>query len=385
MSNPRVILPFKYGLRLLNQRSLHTTPRLFAVSVKPSRKQILAKRNATEPVIVRKRVPINTSDALPPMFILETDHKAGVLTVDPNKAMEFLKNYQSLHGNPNQGWETGICNKHGITASDVTQLSISMGRCREQAQKRLARVLLDSASAMGDPAATLVVVSEAFHNNKLYTARFTPFLERLGILAKKEGNVQAMGLLGQILYSQGREKEARGWLQKAVAGEKSPNFPGAADALIVLGLILEKTDRAAAKKLFSKAALDLDHPSAFFYLSKHVDPEEEDNRMVYLLKAAGAGMPEACHNLGAIELSKNGDQADKKPSERDYGYAKEWFQVAAESGFGLSMLNMASICKSQCQNEEALKWLERAEALPEIHDEAVKMRSSFNADYDIQA
>lgn len=117
MSNPRAILPFKHGLRLFNQRSLHTTPRLFAVNIKPSRKQILAKRNATEPVIIRKRVPINTPEALPPMFILESDHKAGVLTVEPNKAMEFLKNYQSLHGNPNQGWETGICNSKAFSSS----------------------------------------------------------------------------------------------------------------------------------------------------------------------------------------------------------------------------------------------------------------------------
>ncbi|KAJ8060882.1 hypothetical protein OCU04_009963 [Sclerotinia nivalis] len=380
MSAFGVIPHLRNGLRLLNKRSIHTTPRLLAVSIKPSRKQTLAKRNAAEPVMIRKRVSIDTADALPPLFILETDHKAGVLKVDPDKAMEFLKNYQNLYGNPNPGWETGICNKHGITASDVTQLSISLGRCREQAQKRLARVLLDSASAMGDPTATLEVVSDAFRNNKLYTARSGAFLERLGILAKKEGNVQAMGLLGQILYSQGKEKEALNWLQKAVSGTELPNFPGAAEALVVLGLILEKSDKEAAKKAFSKAALDLDYPSAFFYLSKHVGPDEEDNRMIYLLKAAGSGIPEACHNLGAIELSKKGEQADKKPSERSYGYAKEWFQVAAEGGFGMSMLNMASICKSQGQTKEALKWLERAEATPEVRDEAIKMRSSFAMD-----
>ncbi|KAF7863061.1 hypothetical protein EAF04_007144 [Stromatinia cepivora] len=380
MSAFGVIPHLRNGLRLLNKRSIYTTTRLQAASIKPSRKQTLAKRNAAEPVMIRKRVSIDTPDALPPLFILETDHKAGVLKVDANKAMEFLKNYQSLYGNPNPSWETGICNKHGITASDVTQLSISLGRCREQAQKRLARVLLDSASAMGDPTATLEVVSDAFRNNKLSTARSGAFLERLGILAKKKGNVQAMGLLGQILYSQGKEKEALNWLQKAVSGTELPNFPGAAEALVVLGLILEKTDREAAKKVFSKAALDLDYPSAFFYLSKHVGPDEEDNRMVYLLKAAGSGIPEACHNLGAIELSKNGDQADKNPSKRSYGYAKEWFQVAAEGGFGLSMLNMASICKSQGQTEETLKWLGRAEELPEVRDEAIKMRSSFAID-----
>ncbi|QSZ31878.1 hypothetical protein DSL72_001447 [Monilinia vaccinii-corymbosi] len=358
------------GFRLLNQRSLHTTPRRLAVGVKQSRKQILARRNAADPVIQRKRISIDTPDALPPLFILETDHKAGVLKVDPHKAMEFLKHYQSLHGKSNPGWEAGICIKHGITASDVTQISISVGRCREQAQKALGRRLIDSASAMGDPAATLEIVSDAFRNNQLHSARSGPFLERLGLLAKKEKNVQAMGLLGQILYSQGKTKEAADWLQKAVGGPELPNFSGAAEALVVLGLTLEKNDKEGARKAFSKAALDLDHPSAYFYLSKHVGPEEEDKQMVYLLKAAGAGIPEACHNLGAIELSKNGDQADKKPSDRTYGYAKEWFQVAAEGGFGLSMLNLASICKSQGQTEEGLKWLERAETLPEVRDEA---------------
>lgn len=257
---------------------------------------------------------------------------------------------------------------------------MSIGRCREQAQKRLARLLLDSASEMGDPAATLEIVSDAFRNNQLNTARSGTFLERLGILAKKQGDVQAMGLLGQILYSQGKAKEARNWLEKAVSGPETPTFPGAAEALVVLGLILERTDREAAKKVFSKAALDLDYPSAFFYLSKYTGPGEEDDRMVYLLKAASGGIPEAHHNLGAIELSKKGDQSDKKPSERSYGYAKEWFQVAAEGGFGLSMLNMASICNSQGQTEEALKWLERAMELPEVKDEAVKMRSAFIVD-----
>lgn len=110
MSTSRVLHRFIRSTQLFSQRSIHTTPRLLAVSVKPSRKQTLAKRNATDPVMVRKRVSIDTPDALPPLFILMTDHKAGVLKVDPHKAMEFLRNYQSLHGISNQGWETGICN-----------------------------------------------------------------------------------------------------------------------------------------------------------------------------------------------------------------------------------------------------------------------------------
>ncbi|KAI9649492.1 hypothetical protein NHQ30_002069 [Ciborinia camelliae] len=380
MSTSRAIPHFRHGLRLLNQRSIHTTPRLLATSVKPSRKQTVAKRNAADPVKMRKTVPIDSPDALPPLFILVTDHKAGVLKLDPYKAMEFLRDYQICHRKAKPGWETEVCNKHGLTGSDVTQLSISLGRCKELAQKALGRRLIDLASVMGDAAATLEVVSDAFRRNQLHTARSGSFFKRLGILAKKEQNVQAMGLLGQILYSQGKEIEARDWLEKAVSGPEVPTFEGAAEALVVLGLILEKSDKEAAKQVLKKAALDLDYPSAFFYLSKHTGPGEEDDRMVYLLKAAGAGIPEACHNLGAIELSKYGDQAHKKPANRRYGYAKEWFEVAAEGGFGLSMLNLASICKSQGQKEEGMKWLKRAEALPEVHDEAVKMKTSFIAD-----
>lgn len=267
--------------------------------------------------------------------------------------------------------------EHGITASDVTQLAVSVGRCKEQAQKALARHLIDSASAMGDPAATLEVMSDAFRNNQLHTPRSLIFLQRLGFLAKIGKNIQAMALLGQILYSQGKPKEAQSWLETAIRGSELANFPGSAEAYVVLGLILEGTDREAAKKMFSKAALELDYPSAYYYLSKYTGPGEEDDKMIYLLKASGAGILEACHDLGVVELSKIGDQADKKPSERDYGYAKEWFHVAAEGGFGLSMLNLASICKSQGQIEEGLKWLEKAEELPEIRDEAIKLKSGF--------
>ncbi|ESZ89508.1 hypothetical protein SBOR_10106 [Sclerotinia borealis F-4128] len=379
MSNFGVLAHLQNGLKLLNQRSLHTSPRLLII--KPSRKQILARRDAANPVLQQKRVSISSPDALPPLFILETDRKAGALNVDPHKAIEFLRSYQRVLDEQTSSLRgSDTCSKHGLTASDVTQLSFSLGRCGEQAQKALGRSLIDLASNMGDAGATLEVMSHALRNNQLHTARTGPFLARLGILAKKKENVQAMGMLGRILFSQGKETEAQQWLQKAISGPELATFPGAAETLVVLGLILQKTDKEAAKKIFRKAALDLDDPSAYFYLSQHVGPDEDDERVVYLLKAAGAGLPEACHNLGAIELSKMGDQADKKPTERTYGYAKEWFQVAAEGGFGLSMLNLASICKSQGQIAEGLKWLEQAEALPELRDEAVKMRSGFDSD-----
>ena len=139
---------------------------------------------------------------------------------------------------------------------------------------------------------------------------------------------------------------------------------------------LEMGEREKAEEAFRKAALDLDEPAGYFYLSQLQEPGSP-NQHVYLLKAASSGILEACHNLGALELAKI-EKQEKKPTKlQDYGMAMEWFQISAADGFGLSILNMALIHKAVGQEEDGQNWLQKAEAIPAVKDQAIKLKQQW--------
>lgn len=141
--------------------------------------------------------------------------------------------------------------------------------------------------------------------------------------------------------------------------------------------LLALNDKDGAKAAFEKAAKELDEPSAYFYLSKLQEPGSSQEQ-VYLLKAASSGIVEAWHNLGALEMAKQKESTTKKTTLADFGMAYEWFQVAAADGFGLSMLNLALMCKSVGKIEEGIKWLEKAEENLDVRDQAKAIKSQFH-------
>ncbi len=233
-----------------------------------------------------------------------------------------------------------------------------------------------SASNLGEKSATFDVISSAISAGVLRD--YPAPLQRLGILAKKDNDPQAMTLLGKVLFKQRGEKEALEWFRKATRPPTgSLDFQGAGEALVHEGrILLGWNDRERAESAFRKAALELDDPSAYFYLSQLQEPGSPDQE-VYLLKAASSGVLEAWHNLGALELAKIEQRPLKEGQTREYGMAKEWFEVAAADGYGLSMLNLASIYRAMGQEEAAWRWLEKAEGIPDVRGQAGSMRGQW--------
>ena len=186
-----------------------------------------------------------------------------------------------------------------------------------------------------------------------------------------------MALLGMALFSQRKEQEALTWLRRASAG--ALDFPGAADALILEGRILMSHDKSGAMAVFQRAADELDDPNAYFYLSKLVSPDLAA-REVYLIKAAASGVMEASHNLGVIELAKINKGGKQPKALDDYGMARDWTEVAAEGGFGLSMLNMAMMYRNVGLRDQAMEWLEKAGEDTKVLEEAQALRENWDSE-----
>jgi TPR repeat protein len=263
-----------------------------------------------------------------------------------------------------------------VTPSTMALLAGILRRCSGKGQQVLAKKVMLSASALGDKSATFEIISSALRSGILN--EYPSVLQRLGLFAKKDNDRQAMTLLGKVLLSQRGEKDALEWFRKATRPPTGGiDFDGAGEALVHEGRILMQwKDKDGAKKVFEKAALELDDPSAYFYLSQLQEPGSSIQE-VYLLKAASSGVQDAYHNLGALELARIDKNKKKPTSLADYGMAREWFQVAAADGFGLSMLNLALMCKAVGEIEEGKKWLSRAEENPDVREQAKSISSQW--------
>jgi tetratricopeptide (TPR) repeat protein len=266
--------------------------------------------------------------------------------------------------------------EHNIDPAAVATLAGILRRSQSKPQQILAKRIMLSASALGDKSATLDLISSALTTGNLH--EYTDALQRLGVLAKRENDPQAWTLLGRVYSARNNPKEALNCFRKATRPPTgNVDFYGAGDALGYEGQILmSQDDRQNAKAIFEKAALELDDPAAYFYLSKLQEPGSSQEQ-VYLLKAASSGIKEAWHNLGALELAKRTDKASKPIKVEDFGMAYEWFQVAAADGFGPSMLNLALMCKSIGDIKDGLRWLDKAEEHLEIRGEVKRIRAQF--------
>ncbi|KAM3068025.1 hypothetical protein ACMFMG_011073 [Clarireedia jacksonii] len=361
------------GVRSVAQRPLHTTPRVYA----GSGFQRGAKQKQT------RIVPINTPKALPPLSVLEENYQSGHLDVKPSAVLDFLKQYQLLSHQATAGWEHGLCKRYQMSPVHLTKLSVIIGSCSSSEQKSLARHLMISAANLGEKQAIVTMARHAFLTGSLDASSNKPILQQLSLLAKKEKHLQATSLLSEILISQGREKEALDHLRDAVSTpiEKIDNAYAMGEACALFGKILiRKGAREEAEKVLRKGALEYDNAFSYFYLS-NLQADGTDEKIMFLEKAAASGITEACHNLGVIELEKIEREIEERKSigergrreMKDYGLAREWFEVAAEGGFGLSMLNLITICRAEGRAEEGDKWQRRAEEVPEVRREALKL------------
>ncbi|TVY89941.1 hypothetical protein LAWI1_G006827 [Lachnellula willkommii] len=357
----------------LSYRSFHASPNL-AAAAKPKPSPRISKAKTRVPNVLKQYKP---KDALPPLAFLQSAAKAGAMDLEPAKAFEFLAEYvEQARSSTKKGWEKDLCAVHGVTLQHMVTLSGVLRRCSDRAQNGLGLTLMLAASEMGEKSATYELIQSSINKNQVF--EYPAPLQRLGSLAKKEKDAEAMALLGKVLFCQGKEDEALEWLRKATRPPTgSLEFAGSGDALVYEGrILLKKGDKKGAGEAFKKGALELDEPSAYFYLSQLQEPGSSTQE-VYLLKAASSGVLEAMHNLGALELAKIGKQEKKPTSLADYGMAREWFQVAASDGFGLSMLNMALICKAVGQDEAGLLWLDKAAQSPDVRGEAKNLRREW--------
>jgi len=242
-------------------------------------------------------------------------------------------------------------------------------RCPTVAQRALSQNLMLAASELGERSATLQIMESGIRTGQ--AERYEAPLRKLGLLAKKNDDPQAMLLLGRYLKGQNRkgqqpDQESLQWFQRATRPPTgSLDFDGAGEALIEEGrILLDRGDTEGASAAFNRAAIELDEPVAYFYLSK-LEETGTPKQIVYLLKASASGLTEAFHNLGALEMEKIEKQGKKPTSLDDYGLAREYFEIAASDGFALSMINMATMNKAVGNLKGALVWLENVEELGE--------------------
>ncbi|RFU33541.1 hypothetical protein B7463_g2821, partial [Scytalidium lignicola] len=324
----------------------------------------------------------SSAEALPPLTLLNSASKSGALDIEPEVALQALRQYQNLSQTGSTGWETQLCTEFGLQPSSLTLLARILGRCSREDQKLFGFELLLSASALGDPSAIFTIVERGLKRNLLHERLYADALQRLDILAKKDGNRRAMHLIGKVLFARGKNVEALNWFRNATRlpadnAEYFLDFEGAGEALVFEGQILsEQGDQTGAQTAFQKAAFELDEPAAYYHLALLENPHSL-KRKEYLMKAASSGIIEACHELGSFELAliKKTPDEPGPPSISDYGMAREWFQAAAFGGFGPSMLSMALICKTVGQRDDGLRWLEMAKAIPEFRTQALAWES----------
>ncbi|KAL5322396.1 hypothetical protein ACEPPN_010369 [Leptodophora sp. 'Broadleaf-Isolate-01'] len=311
----------------------------------------------------------------PPITLLKTAYNSGALPIAPAQVIDFLRDFQTQRQVESPGWKRRVCLNHDIDPWTLGIIAGILDNCERPSQKSLGAILLGIAASFGDRASIFKRVYEAIAIKRLQDV--PEALQQVGLLAKKGNDPQAMTLLGMALYSQQKEDKALEWLRKATSG--TLDFHGAAEALVLQGRILMAHDTDGAMAAFQRAASELEDSKAFFYLSKMQTPGSESHE-AFLIQAASSGVLEACHNLGAMEMAKINEGGKRPRSLNDYGLAREWAQIAAEGGFGFSMLNMALMCKSVGRRDEGLEWLEKAEGKADVREEAQSMRARWESE-----
>lgn len=240
-----------------------------------------------------------------------------------------------------------------------------------------------SASSLGEKRAMFILVESAIKHKKVNSEPLVAPLQHLTLLAKQD-DPSAMVMLAKVQIVQGKEQEALKWCREASSFHRhAQSVNGVGEALCMEGEILfQRKDKAGAEAAWRRAAFEFDDPWGYYYLSQF---ETRESRTKMLLKAAASGVTRAAHDLGILELEKvtakpkRGSDMEGKPTVRtdELWMAREWFEIAARGGIGESMLHLALVDKAVGIPEEGLKWLEKAESIPELKEAARKTRIGF--------
>jgi tetratricopeptide (TPR) repeat protein len=279
-----------------------------------------------------------------------------------------------------------------ITPRNLTLLALILFRCKEKPRVMLARDLLSSASAIGEPTATIFLLNIALRTNNVDRPEYIAPLTHLRTLASPpNSNVEAIVLLGKIYESQKEEEKALQLYRQAASTSPSterevdPQLPlpseEVASALVHQGLILQRRGNSSgAEAAFRQAALQHDDPTGYYHLAR-MQKAGSETQETYFLKAASSGIMPASTGLGQLHLAKAklepAENKDQKATQAKL--AKEWLYLGATAREDMSMLSLAEMFKDEGEIRSALKWLEMAEDSPnqEVAQTARNMRADL--------
>ena len=313
--------------------------------------------------------------SLPPSELLTSAKLSGALAIDVERALSFLTDFAALGPNPVHGRVQQLCEALDVDRASVTMLAQITNRSPYPTQRVLARRLLHSASNLGDPGATIQLVSQALRNARLQHPDLTLPLRHLSWLAKTGESRPARVLQGQILESRGDESGAlRLYQDGADEEEDKAGDNGRADACLALGLLHRRRGNApAATAAFQKGAA-LDDPVAYFHLAAAF-PLGSPEYHLYTIKAAASGVPAAAHRLAV--LYHHGDAALVDEPSRG-AMAKEWYTLAAGDDWTPSKVGLALLLREEGKTDEGLAWLERAEGDEKVEKEISRLKGQWS-------
>ncbi|KAH8594983.1 hypothetical protein B0O99DRAFT_168479 [Bisporella sp. PMI_857] len=280
----------------------------------------------------------------------------------------LLRRYQVCAKANVSGWERNLCDEFGIKPRVLSSLALVIlsDKLSTPTQKRLARDLMFSAYRLGDTSTTYQLVEIALRSKAIQTAEMRGPIQELGRLAGS-GDSRAAIVLGSVLLSQNKVQEALKILRAVTSSDLDSVPPETAgEAFYTMGEIyLTLKDKSRAIDCYQKSALDYNDPRAYHQLGI-LGSNDATIRRLRLSKAAQHGLIASWHSLGILELIEVKSRPGAPKKFRDFGMAREWFQVAAADKFGPSMLEMANMCFVVGDNESGEQWLDHAENLPDV-------------------
>lgn len=98
-------------LKLSSPRSFHVGPKLSAKQNLRRAPSVIAKTRQSQSTlgVTRVKKTFNSEVSLPPILLLQSASKSGVLSISPEKAIDVLRRYQELEGKSGKDWEQKLC------------------------------------------------------------------------------------------------------------------------------------------------------------------------------------------------------------------------------------------------------------------------------------
>jgi len=98
------------GCRLLSQKSFHISHNFGAKGAPKRSPRVIRSTRPPRTETVRIKKEHGPEDSLPSIVLLNAAKKSGALKIEPEKALDFLRQYQDLEKRLlKSGWEQKLC------------------------------------------------------------------------------------------------------------------------------------------------------------------------------------------------------------------------------------------------------------------------------------